>query len=283
MNCTHFSVKNFERFQHYKDRSPPWIKLYNELLDDYEFSRLPDASKWHLIAIWMLASRSENKIPLDPTWVARRINADCDVNLDALLAAGFIVINQTLLEAVQQASDALAECLPREEERRDRGEAEQRAAPLVSSDTELAEYKRLQRELFDAANISENPSPALLNISPIAALIDKGYSLSGDILPVIRSIAARGKTKPTTWTYFVTAITENKTKNGAVPAKPQQQTGPPQTWVTNEDPRWGGLCERWKREKGRDQFARGSRNESGIGAHFPAEWVPQTHTGIGAR
>jgi DNA-binding NarL/FixJ family response regulator len=32
-----YSVKNFERFQHYKDRSPPWIKLYNELLDDYEF------------------------------------------------------------------------------------------------------------------------------------------------------------------------------------------------------------------------------------------------------
>lgn len=39
-------VKNFDRFQHYKDRTPPWIKLYNDLLDDYDFSCLPDAEKW---------------------------------------------------------------------------------------------------------------------------------------------------------------------------------------------------------------------------------------------
>lgn len=266
-----FHVKNFDRFQHYKDRSPPWIKLYNELLDDYEFSRLPDASKWHLIAIWMLASRSENKIPLDPTWVARRINADCEVNLDALLAAGFIVADQSLQETEQDASAALAERLPRGEERRDR--AEQKAAPPSMSDTELAEYKKLQSELFEAANISENPSPALLNISPIKALIDKGFSLTGDILPVIRSITARGKTKPTTWAYFVAAITENKTSNGALPAKSTPSQGPPQIWVTEDDPRWTDLCARWKAEKGKPQFARGSRNEAGIGAHFPAEWA----------
>src|SRR5690606_19747530 len=35
----YLTVKNFERFQHYKDRNPPWIKLYNDLLDDYEFGR----------------------------------------------------------------------------------------------------------------------------------------------------------------------------------------------------------------------------------------------------
>jgi hypothetical protein len=80
-----FRVKNFERFQHYKDRSPPWIKLYNELLDDYDFGRLRDASKMHLIAIWLLASRSENKIPYDPEWIARRINATDAIDLDGLL------------------------------------------------------------------------------------------------------------------------------------------------------------------------------------------------------
>ncbi len=63
-----FSVKNFERFQHYKDRSPPWIKLYNELLDDYSFACLDDAAKFHLIAIWLLASRTDNRIPYDATW-----------------------------------------------------------------------------------------------------------------------------------------------------------------------------------------------------------------------
>jgi hypothetical protein len=109
-----FHVKNLDRFQHYKDRAPPWIKLYNELLDDYEFGLLPDASKWHLIAIWLLASRSANKIPYDPTWVGRRINAASKVDLDSLVRAGFLVVDQELHNAEQIASTVLAECLPRE-------------------------------------------------------------------------------------------------------------------------------------------------------------------------
>lgn len=127
-----FSVKNFARFQHYKDRAPPWIKLYNELLDDYEFGRLPDASKMHLIAIWLLASRSENKIPYDAAWVARRINANTKVDLTLLACSGFIVVDQQLQTTEQDASKTLSECgqdacLEREE-RRDREETEQIAA-----------------------------------------------------------------------------------------------------------------------------------------------------------
>ena len=87
-----FSVKNFERFQHYKDRSPPWIKLYNELLDDYAFGLLPDASKLHLVAIWLLASRSNNRIPHDPNWIAKRISATEKVDLDLLRVSGFIEV-----------------------------------------------------------------------------------------------------------------------------------------------------------------------------------------------
>ncbi len=119
-----FSVKNFERFQHYKDRAPPWIKLYNELLDDYDFGLLPDASKMHLIAIWLLASRSENKIPMDPKWVGRRINANDAVDLQMLADRGFIVIDQELRNAEQDASTLQAECLSRErvEEEKSRGD-----------------------------------------------------------------------------------------------------------------------------------------------------------------
>ena len=56
-------VKNWGRFQQYKDRTPPWIKLHTDLLDNYEFSALHDASKAHLILIWVLASKVDNKIP----------------------------------------------------------------------------------------------------------------------------------------------------------------------------------------------------------------------------
>lgn len=117
-----FSVKNFEKFQHYKDRSPPWIKLYNELLDDYDFGLLPDASKMHLVAIWLLASRSNNKIPLDPLWVAKKISATDPVDLTILRNAGFI-------EWEQDSSDPLAERLqvarPEREKRTSLGEGEE--------------------------------------------------------------------------------------------------------------------------------------------------------------
>jgi len=101
-------VTNFERFQHYKDRSPPWIKLYNELLDNYEFACLQDASKAHLIAIWLLASRSSNRLPYDSEWIERRVSANSKVDLDELLEAGFIELEQLcsslLAERKQPAS-----------------------------------------------------------------------------------------------------------------------------------------------------------------------------------
>jgi len=90
----YFSVKNFDKFQHYKDRKPPWIKLYHETFEDYEFGGLPDASKMHLIAIWSLASRYMNKIPFDAEWIAKRINATEKVDLNLLVNAGFIELNQ---------------------------------------------------------------------------------------------------------------------------------------------------------------------------------------------
>lgn len=99
------SVKNFERFQHYKDRSPLWIKLYNSLLDDYEFAALPDASKGHLLAIWLLASRYQNRIPADPVWIQRRINANSPVELQTLVRLGFLVAD----EEFSDASNLLAE------------------------------------------------------------------------------------------------------------------------------------------------------------------------------
>ena len=97
-----FSVINFEKFQHYRDRSPPWIKLYNGLLDDYAFGQLPDASKLHLVAIWLLASRFDNRVPHDPQWIAKRINASQPVDLGLLAAKGFITVHE--------GSDPLAAC-----------------------------------------------------------------------------------------------------------------------------------------------------------------------------
>lgn len=86
----YLEVVKWEEHQHYKDRSPPWIKLHTKLLDDYEMGCLQDASKAHLMGIWLLAARLDNRIPADPTWIAGKINATEPVDVDALVSAGFL-------------------------------------------------------------------------------------------------------------------------------------------------------------------------------------------------
>jgi hypothetical protein len=93
-------VKNWENYQHYKHRSPPWIKLHRDLLNDYNFLCLQDASKLHLMLIWLLASQMENRIPADPDFIRQRIGIKEKPNLKELIDKGFLV----------DASNALASC-----------------------------------------------------------------------------------------------------------------------------------------------------------------------------
>ena len=85
-----FSIPNWEEYQHYKDRDPPWIKLHTKILESYELSLLPDAAKAHLMLIWLLASRLNNRIPLDADWIGKQISANEPVDLELLAEAGFI-------------------------------------------------------------------------------------------------------------------------------------------------------------------------------------------------
>lgn len=116
-----FKVKNWEKFQHYKNRNPPWIRFYNSILDDYAFTSLPDASRSHLLAIWLLASRTNNCIPYDAEWVRMAIKATSPVSLEELVEAGFIIPDQ-------DCSVLLADCKqrarPETEKSRDRVETE---------------------------------------------------------------------------------------------------------------------------------------------------------------
>ena len=103
------SIPNLERWQHYKDRCPPWIKLHRDILNDYKYSCLQDASKLHLMMIWLLASQMDNKLPNDPKWIASRINATDPVNLKELIKHGFIVADSTALASCEQVDIAEAE------------------------------------------------------------------------------------------------------------------------------------------------------------------------------
>lgn len=96
-------VKNWTEFQHYKDRNPPWIKLHRSLLDDYDFARLPDASKAHLMLLWLFASQNGGKIPEDAKFLQRKLGLEKPPDLKAF-------VNQRLLIPEQDASKPLSDC-----------------------------------------------------------------------------------------------------------------------------------------------------------------------------
>ncbi len=52
--------KNWDKFQHYKDRNPPWIKVHKEQLDDPDFMSLSLASIGLAQLLWLLASESKD-------------------------------------------------------------------------------------------------------------------------------------------------------------------------------------------------------------------------------
>jgi hypothetical protein len=54
-------IKDWPKFQHFKDRRPPWIKLYRDILDDDEWFSLPPISAKALVTLWLLASEDETK------------------------------------------------------------------------------------------------------------------------------------------------------------------------------------------------------------------------------
>lgn len=112
--------KNWDSFQHYKDRSPNWIKLHRALLNDFGFSRLPLASKALAPLLWILASEYPGgAINASLDEIAFRIHVtleDIEAGLQPLIDAGFFICKADQPEistpepsVKQDASNSLAE------------------------------------------------------------------------------------------------------------------------------------------------------------------------------
>jgi hypothetical protein len=88
-------VINWDKFQQYKDRNPPWIKLHRSLLDNREWSLMPDATAKALIEIWLVVAETGKSgvIPADIrelAWRLRRDEREMHEILEELAARGFI-------------------------------------------------------------------------------------------------------------------------------------------------------------------------------------------------
>lgn len=116
-------VKNWDRFQHYKDRNPPWIKLHYDLLSSSDWVMLDDRNRLLAIVCMLLASRHEGCVPDDMEYIRRVAYLDKLPDLQPLIDSGFLEVEG---ERKQMLADA------RPEERR--GEKRQRRGEIPFSD-----------------------------------------------------------------------------------------------------------------------------------------------------
>lgn len=84
------AVRNWHKFQHYKDRQPVWVKLYTELLDDVRFLALPDAAKGQLCTLFLLAAKRGNVLPDKPNTLRVLIGCTGKLYLQELLSGGWL-------------------------------------------------------------------------------------------------------------------------------------------------------------------------------------------------
>src|SRR5436305_2043375 len=107
MKPQYLRVRNWEKFQHYKNRRPPWVRYHVETLDDYELLSLPYATQLVYDRLLLLAARTDNNIPHDPHRIGGQTNIDAVVvqgAIENLLVAGFL----NLAESKRSASKVIA-------------------------------------------------------------------------------------------------------------------------------------------------------------------------------
>jgi hypothetical protein len=82
-------VPNWEKFQHYRDRRPAWIKLYTALADHDEWRHLTLAARGLLVSIWIEYADSQGKIRASelPSRIPGKIHKK---TLESLYHAGFL-------------------------------------------------------------------------------------------------------------------------------------------------------------------------------------------------
>ena len=150
MNC--IKVKDWDKFQHYKKRSPPWIKLHTQLLDNDEFEKLPDESKAHLILLWLLNARKGNgKIAADEKRLTKKLSTKKKVKLQPLIEQGFI----EMIASCKQSDSKVLDSDRGETERE--AETEEKAKKQFTSPTieQINQYCKEKNIYIDAADFVE--------------------------------------------------------------------------------------------------------------------------------
>jgi hypothetical protein len=146
----YIKIVNWEEYQHYKDRNPPWIKLYTHLLDSYLWTCLSDSAKLLHVLLFILAARTNNNIPFDKKWIRGKTNVNGKLPIAELLDITDDTGNPKYIYIFDDASDMLAGCKQDAITRREEERQRQRRGEGDGITHEFS--KKEWRELFENFN-----------------------------------------------------------------------------------------------------------------------------------
>jgi hypothetical protein len=111
---SYLRISKWEQYQHYKNRHPPWIKFYTELLEPTnKINTLPVTTRYLFDRLLLLAANYANLIPNDSEWIASVLRMEreaCANGIDELLKGRWLRETKTKRRASNHASGVEESC-----------------------------------------------------------------------------------------------------------------------------------------------------------------------------
>lgn len=101
----YFRIANWDQYQHYKDRSPPWIKLHVDILSSKTWVMLDDESRVLALASMIIASKNSGKVPNDASYM-KRVAYLKTCNFKPLIEIGFLIDDSVCYQALADDSNS---------------------------------------------------------------------------------------------------------------------------------------------------------------------------------
>jgi hypothetical protein len=133
-----YQIKNWTKFQHYKDRNPPWIKLHESVLASADWVMLDNDGRVLAIASMLVAAKNDNQIDTSEAgraYMQRVAYLPSLPDFKPLINCGFLVpCDPEMLADASTCKRMLADARP-----------EQRRAETEQSKTEKKTGKTVKR------------------------------------------------------------------------------------------------------------------------------------------
>jgi hypothetical protein len=161
MSGGYIVMRNWDTFQHYKDRNPTWIKTYTELLSDDAYLELSGHRRAILHGLWLAYATARCQLSDDTRILTRRLNLKVTtLDLKSLNDAGFLTFTDIKPISPRATSDsphARARALARERSREE---------PLTPQSGDL-DFEQILKDV-DGTPRQRGTNPRALGTNPRA-------------------------------------------------------------------------------------------------------------------